>query len=112
MDMIRVALVPLAVAAVCGCAPKSDNPLLDATDAQFKQSASWYFECLVDYEKSAVAFADSTIKRDKDREMKVCLEGTQKRAASAGIAASVSFDHIQDARVKDRYLALKSEPAR
>jgi hypothetical protein len=112
MDMTRVVVLSVFAAAAFGCAPKSDNPLLDATDAQFKQSASWYFECLVDYEKSAVAFADSTIKRDKDRELKVCLEGTQKRAASAGIAGNVSFDHIQDARVKDRYQALKAEPAR
>lgn len=112
MDMTRVIVASVIVAATFGCAKKSDNPLLDATDAQFKQSANWFFECLADYDKSAAAFANSTVKRDQDREMKVCLEGTQKRAVSAGIADNVSFDHIQDARVKGRYAALKSEPAR
>ena len=112
MDMNRLIFILGAAFVVTGCTPKSDNPLLDATEGQFKQSANWFFECLADYEKTAATFANSTIKRDKDREMKVCLEGTQKRTASAGITGNVSSEQIQDRLVKDRYLALKSEPTR
>jgi hypothetical protein len=112
MDMIRLITTTCVAFVLAACTQKSDNPLLDVTEGQFKQSANWFFECLADYDKTAATFVDSTIKRDKDREMKVCLEGTQKRAASAGITDNVSFEQIQDPRVKDRYLALKSEPTR
>lgn len=112
MDMIRSITFVCAAIILASCTQKSDNPLLDATEGQFKQAANWFFECLTDYEKTAATFANSTIKRDKDREMRVCLEGSQKRAASAGITENVSFEQIQDPRVRDRYLALRSEPTR
>ena len=112
MDLNRLIFIGSAAFVITACTQKSDNPLLDATEGQFKQSANWFFECLADYDKSAATFANSTVKRDKDREMKVCLEGTQKRTASAGITDNVSFEQIQDSRVRDRYLALKSEPTR
>ena len=112
MDMNRLIFILGAAFVVTACTQKSDNPLLDVTEGQFKQSANWFFECLSDYDKAAATFANSTITRDKDREMKVCLEGTQKRATSAGITDNISFEQIQDPRVKDRYLALKSEPTR
>ena len=112
MDLIRSISVVCAAFVLASCTQKSGNPLLDATEGQFKQSANWFFECLADYDKTASTFANSTIKRDKDREMRVCLEGSQKRAASAGITENVSFEQIQDPRVRDRYLALRSEPTR
>ena len=112
MDLIRSITVVCAAFVLASCTQNSDNPLLDATEGQFKQSANWFFECLADYDKTAATFVNSTIKRDKDREMRVCLEGSQKRAASAGITENFSFEQIQDPRVKDRYLALKSEPTR
>jgi hypothetical protein len=110
MELNRLLYCVVGAVALGGCAPKSDNPLLDLSDQHFRASASWYFECLVDYEKTAKTFANSSIKRDPDREARTCLEGTQKRAVGVGITENFTFAQTQDPRVKERYLALKGEP--
>ena len=111
--------ITLLIATFCialvltACTQKSDNPLLDATDGQFKLSVAPYFDCLANLEKAAKTFASATkIKGEEESNRRICLEKAQKLAAGAGISDNVTFDHIQDTRVKDRYLAFKSEPTK
>jgi hypothetical protein len=113
MDMIRLITVVCNLFVLAACAQKSDNPLLDATEGQFKLSAVPYFECLANMEKAAKVFSSAPkFKGEEEGERRICLEKAQKLAVGAGIAENVTFDHIQDLRVKDRYLALKSEPTK
>jgi hypothetical protein len=113
MDMTHAVRVAIVVAFVSGCAQRSDNPLLSATDGQFKVSVVPYFDCLASVEKAAKTFSSATkVKREEEEERRICLEKTQKLTAGAGIADNVTFDHIQDPRVKERYLALKTEATR
>lgn len=113
MDL-RGAVFPIAIlVGIFGCTQKSDNPLLDATDGQFRSGVAPYFECLAGLEKGAKVFADAPkIKGEEEQGQRLCLEKAQKLMASTGITDNVTFAHIQDARVKDRYLALKAEPTK
>jgi hypothetical protein len=113
MDMIRLIAVIGIAFTLSACTQKSDNPLLDASDGQFKLSVAPYFDCLASAEKAAKTFSSATnVKGEEESERRICLEKVQKLAVGAGISNNVTFDHIQDLRVKDRYLALKSEPTK
>lgn len=113
MDMIRVVLIASLVLAITGCAKKSDNPLLDATDGQFKSTVDPYFDCIASVEKAAKTFSSATkVKGEEEQERRICLEKGQKLAVGAGISDNVTFDHILDPRVKERYVTLKVEPTK
>ena len=113
MDLIRSITVVCAAFVLASCTQKSDNPLLDATEGQFKLSIASYFECLANMQKAAKVFSSAPkFKGEEEGERRICLEKAQKLAVGAGIVDNVTFDHIQDVRVKDRYLALKSEPTK
>ena len=113
MDMIRVFLMTSLVVAIVGCAKKSDNPLLDATDGQFKIAIGAYFDCVANMEKAAKVFSEATkVKGEEEQERSICLEKGQKLAVGAGISDNVTFDHILDPRVKERYVTLKAEPTK
>ena len=113
MDITRLIAAFCVAFVFTACTQKSDNPLLDATDGQFKLSVAPYFDCLASIEKAAKTFSSATkVKGEEENERRICLEKAQKLAVGAGISDSVTFDHIQDTRVKDRYLALKSEPTK
>jgi hypothetical protein len=113
MDITRLIAAFCVAFVFAACTQKSDNPLLDATDGQFKLSVAPYFDCLASIEKAAKIFSSATkVKGEEENERRICLEKAQKLAVSAGISDTVTFDHIQDTRVKDRYLALKSEPTK
>ena len=113
MDMNRLITVLCGAFVLAACAQKSDNPLLDATEGQFKLSVAPYFDCLASLEKAAKTFSSATkVKGEEENERRICLEKAQKLAVGASISDNVTFDHIQDIRVKDRYLTLKSEPTK
>lgn len=113
MDMIRLVTVVCNVFVLAACTQKSDNPLLDATEGQFKLSVPPYFDCVASLEKAAKTFSTATkVKGEEESERRICLEKAQKLAVGAGIADNITFDHIQDLRVKDRYLALRTEPTK
>ena len=113
MDMIRLITNICAAFVLTACTQKSDNPLLDATEGQFKLSVVPYFDCLASVEKAAKTFSSATkVKGEEENERRICLEKAQKLAVSAGISDNVTFDHIHDIRVNDRYLTLKSEPTK
>jgi hypothetical protein len=113
MDLTRQIATFCIAFVFIACTQTSDNPLLDATDGQFKLSVAPYFDCLASIEKAAKTFSSATkIKGEAENERRICLEKAQKLAVGAGISDTVTFDHIQDTRVKDRYLALKSEPTK
>lgn len=113
MDMIRLITTICAAFVLTACTQKSDNPLLDATDGQFRLSVAPYFDCLASVEKAAKTFSSATkVKGEEENERRICLEKAQKLAVGGGISDNVTFDHIQDIRVKERYLTLKSEPTK
>lgn len=113
MDLIRSISVVCAAFVLASCTQKYDNPLLNATEGQFKLSVPPYFDCVASLEKAAKTFSTATkVKGEEESERRICLEKAQKLAVGAGIAENVTFEHIQDLRVKDRYLALKSEPTK
>ena len=113
MDITRLIATFCGAFIMAACVQKSGNPLLDATDGQFKLSVAPYFECLASMEKAAKVFSSAPkFKGEEEGERRICLEKAQKLAVGAGISDNITFDHFQDLRVKDRYLALKSEPTK
>jgi hypothetical protein len=110
MELNQLLYCVVGTVALGGCAPKSDNPLLDANEQQFKMVAGAYFDCKTGLEKAAKTFSNATeVKGEAESDERMCLEKAQKLAANIGITDSVSFVHIQDPRVKERYAALRVE---
>ncbi len=110
MELNHSLCCAIVAIALTGCAPKSDNPLLDANEQQFKTVVGAYFDCKVALDKAAKTFSNATeVKGEAEAQERMCLEKAQKMAANVGVADSVTFAHIQDARVKERYAALRVE---
>ena len=112
-------LAALAVVALASCS-KSDNPLVAASDGQFKQwiepknafsascAAALYEPELYVRQYNGLKFsASGKISSVSDQQQTGCVGELLQRASQIGIGGSLTREQLFDERVKHRYAAAR-----
>jgi hypothetical protein len=108
-----------AVAALASCT-KSDNPLVAASDGQFKQwiepknafsascAAALYEPDLFVKQYNGLKFsASGKISGVSEQQKTACVSELQQRASQIGIAGDITREQLLDERVRQRYAAAR-----
>jgi len=111
------AVVTVLALSSCG---KGDNPLVAASDGQFKQwmeaknafsascAAALYEPELYVKQFNGLKFsASGKISSVSEQQKTGCLSELQQRASQIGIAGNVTREHLLDDRVRQRYAAAR-----
>ncbi len=88
-----------AVLALSSCG-KGDNPLVTASDGQFKQ----WIEPKNAFSASCAAGKISSV---SEQQKTGCVSELQQRASQIGIAGNVTREQLLDDRVRQRYAAAR-----
>ena len=115
------AIALLTAAAAAGC-HKEDNPLVAATDGQFARliepknafspscaAALYEPEAFLAQHNGLKFSPDARIHAVTQQQRAECSSELQKRASEVGIAGNVTAAHLNDERVKQRYLAARKK---
>ena len=111
------AVVTVFALSSCG---KGDNPLVAASDGQFKQwieaknafsascAAALYEPALFVKQYNGLKFsASGKISSVTEQQKTACVSELQQRASQIGIAGDVTREHLLDDRVRQRYMAAR-----
>jgi hypothetical protein len=112
-----VVLAALGVLGLAGC-ERSDNPLVSATDGQFSRliapnnafspscAAALYAPDTFVEQYNALKFSpQARISEVSEQQKASCVVDLQKRARDLGLSQGVTREHLDDERVRRRYLA-------